>query len=244
MICLSRVQAFIANGWANRVVDPDKYAQCSSGRAEPLSILNVPQNLDWKKLQEGFTRTDANEMISFTNANIINYFVVRTAVDGKPSSDVKAINSSALNMFRCGHVQDIMIGYDKHIYVQAKCLPEMRKDRVYKVVVCMDENAFDIIGAECGCPAGKGPCGSCKHIAAVCYALEEFSRLGKLPEFATCTDRLQAWNKPRQKKVPIIPVHELNARRCKILQKQSSDKTLSTFDPRQPEDRELCAGAI
>ena len=114
------------------------------------------------------------------------------------------INSSALNMFRCGHVQDIMIGYDKHIYLQAKCLPEMRKDRIYKVVLCMDANVFDVVGAECGCPAGKGPCGSCKHIAAVCYALEEFSRLGKLPEFATCTNRLQAWNKPRQKKVPII----------------------------------------
>ena len=152
--------------------------------------------------------------------------MVRTAVDGMPSSDVKAINSSALNMFRCGHVQDIMIGYDKHIYLQAKCLPEMRKDRTYKVVLCMDANVFDVVGAECGCPAGKGPCGSCKHIAAVCYALEEFSCLGKLPEFATCTDRLQAWNKPRQKKVPIIPVHELNARRCEILQKQSSGKIL------------------
>lgn len=244
MICLFRVQAFIANGWANRVVDPDKYAQCSSGRAEPLHIMNVPQNLDWEKLQEAFTRTDANEMISFSNANIINYFLVRTAIDGMPSSDVKAINTSALNMFRCGHVQDIMIGYDKHIYIQAKCLPEMRKDRIYKVVLCMDANVFDVVGAECGCPAGKGPCGSCKHIAAVCYALEEFSRLGKLAEFATCTDRLQAWNKPRQKKLSIIPVHELNARRCEILQKQSSGKILSTFDPRQPEDRKLCAGAI
>jgi len=34
---------------------------------------------------------------------------------------------------------------------------------------------YDVIGAKCRCPAGKGPCGSCKHIAAVCYALEEFS---------------------------------------------------------------------
>lgn len=191
MICLSRVQTFIANGWANKVVDPDNSIQSSSGRAEPLSILNVPQNLNWEKLQEAFTRTDANEMISFTNANIINYFLVRTVVDGMPSSDVKAINSSALNMFRCGHIQDIMISYDKHIYIQAKCLPEMRKDRVYKAFLCMDANVYDVIGAECGCPAGKGPCGSCKHIAAVCYALEEFSRLAKLPEFASCTDRLQ-----------------------------------------------------
>ena len=129
MICLSRVQAFIANGWANEVVDPDNNIQLGSVRAEPLSTLNVPQDLNWEKLQEAFTRDD-HEMISFTNANIINYFLVRTAVDGMPSSDVKAINSSAVNMFRCGHVQDIMIGYDRHIYIQAMCLPEMRKDRI------------------------------------------------------------------------------------------------------------------
>ena len=137
-----------------------------------------------------------------------------------------------------------MIGYDKHIYIQAKCLPEMRKDRVYKILLCMDANVYDVIGTECGCPAGKGPCGSCKHIAALCYALEEFSRLGKLPEYVTCTDKLQQWNKPREKKVPIIPLHQLNARRSEILQLNSSGKNLSTFDPRQPEDRKLCEGTI
>ena len=87
MICLSRVQAFIANGWANEVIDPDNNIRCGSVRAEPLSTLTVPQDLNWEKLQEAFTRDD-NE-ISFTNTNIINYFLVRTAVDGMPSSDVK-----------------------------------------------------------------------------------------------------------------------------------------------------------
>ena len=90
----------------------------------------------------------------------------------------------------------------------------------------------------------QGALWNCKYVAAVCYALEEFSRLGKLLEFTTCTNRLQEWNKPRQKKVPIIPVHQLNARRCEILQKQCSVKSISTFDPRQPEDRKLCEGAI
>ena len=97
MICLSRAQACIANGWVNEVVDPDNNIQCGSVRAEPLSTLNVLQDLNWKKLQEAFTRDD-NE-ISFTNANILNYFLVCIAVDGMPSSDVKAINSLAVNMF-------------------------------------------------------------------------------------------------------------------------------------------------
>ena len=44
--------------------------------------------------------------------------------------------------------------------------------------------------------------------------------------------------------MPIIPVHQLDTRRCEILQKQCSAKSVSTFDPRQPEDRKLCEGAI
>ena len=30
--------------------------------------------------------------------------------------------------------------------------------------------------AECGCPAGKGPHGSCKHIALLAYALVDFCK--------------------------------------------------------------------
>ena len=77
--------------------------------------------------------------------------------------------------------------------------------------------------------------------------LEEFSCLGKLPEFTACTNRLQEWNKFPQKKVPIILVHQLNARRCEILQKLFSEKSvynIGTFDPCQPEDRKLGEGAI
>ena len=47
-----------------------------------------------------------------------------------------------------------------------------RKDRIYKVFLCIDASVYDFIGAECGCPAGKGPYGSFKHFAAVSYALK------------------------------------------------------------------------
>ena len=36
-----------------------------------------------------------------------------------------------------------------------------------------------------GCPAGKGPVASCKHVGALCYAFAEFCPSGKLPEFFT-----------------------------------------------------------
>ena len=88
-------------------------------------------------------------------------------MDGIPVSDMKAVNSSAQNLFQCGHIQDIKVIFDKYMCVQAKCLPEMRKDHVYKLLLFLDLESSGIVGAECGCPAGKahvldanilGPC--------------------------------------------------------------------------------------
>ena len=122
--------------------------------------------------------------------------MVRTAVDGMPADDMKAINCRALNLFQSGSIQHIKTLSAEYLFIQADCMPEIRKDRMYKLLLCLDLNTLDIVSAECGCPAGKGPCASCKHIGALCYALEEFSHLGKLPEFLTCTEKLQEWNRP------------------------------------------------
>ena len=84
---------------------------------------------DWQLLKQAFTGKSPDELFTFNNANIINYFVVQTTVDGKPANDTKAMNSSALALFRCGHVQDIEVCYDSHICLRASCLPEMREDR-------------------------------------------------------------------------------------------------------------------
>ncbi len=229
----NRVQAYIRNGWSHKVFDPDQKAEKPN-----CSGVEVSNSLgsDWQSIKDAFTAKQVH--LSFTNAQIINYSVARTAVDGMPASDLQAINSSALNLFRCGHVQDIKMCFDKHLCIKANCLPEMRKDCVYKLFLFLDLESWDITGAECGCSAGKGPCASCKHIGAICYALEEFSRLGKLPESLTCTDKLQQWNRPRPKKLEVIPVVNLTSRRCEILKIENKGSLLSTFDPRQP-NREL-----
>ena len=59
----------------------------------------------------------------------------------------------------------------------AKCVPEMRKDRVYVILLSLDTETQDIIRAQRGCPAGKGPCASCKHIGALCFTLESGTSL-------------------------------------------------------------------
>ena len=63
---------------------------------------------------------------------------------------------------------------DRFKHFRASGLPEMRKDRVCKVFLTIDLKSSDILQAVCGCPAGKGPFASCKHIGALCFALEEF----------------------------------------------------------------------
>ena len=85
----------------------------------------------------------------------------------------------------------------------------MRKDCFYKVTICLSFDLFDITGAECGCPAGKGPNATCKHIGGLCYPYKEFSCIKKNPEYHTSTDKLQQWNKPRPRKLPGLPVAQL-----------------------------------
>ena len=86
------------------------------------------------------------------------------------------------------------------------------------------------MSASCGCPAGKGPNGSCKHIGAFCYSFENFCTLGSTPDLLTCTDVLQSWNQPRGPKINPIPVEMLSARRNEILNK--TKKSSVVFDPR------------
>ena len=79
----------------------------------------------------------------------------------------------------------------------------MRKNRIYVLKLVLKSEELDIVLAECGYPAGMGPKGSWKHIAAVPYSLVHFSHHGSLPEYRTSTQMLQQWH------VDIVPVDEL-----------------------------------
>ena len=94
----------------------------------------------------------------------------------------------------------------------------MRKDRVYKQSICLNYNTFDITSVYCGCYAGKGQTASCKHIhvGAFCYAFVEFCTSVKLPNFPTCTDKPQAWNKPGPMKVEVILVEDFTERKARV----------------------------
>ena len=78
--------------------------------------------LDWVKIED-------SSLPQFMIANIINYFVSRVTVDGKPTNDVKNLNSHAYPLFKAGHIQSIFVKHGDSSYnIRCTCLPEMKKD--------------------------------------------------------------------------------------------------------------------
>ena len=57
----------------------------------------------------------------------------------------------------------------------------------------------EVENSHCECPAGKGPNGLCKHIAAVCLMLCMFKEDGKLSLSLSCTEKLQVFHRPVKK---------------------------------------------
>ena len=80
-------------------------------------------------------------------------------------------------MFKEAYVQKIALkhGFDP-VIVKFNCLPEMRKDRVYEIIMRLHHRTGEIQFAKCGYVPDKCPTASCKYIGSIYYALEDFSR--------------------------------------------------------------------
>ena len=149
---------------------------------------------------------------AYTMAQIINYFIEAVAGDKEKTNDFNSLRELSYQMFKEGYVQKIELkrGYDT-IIIKCNCLPEMRKHRVYKIVVRIHLTSGEIQFAKCGCVAGNSPRACCKHIASVCYALENLSRLFRdESEEIAYTDLLQKWNQPRKRRLFPKKISELN----------------------------------
>ena len=76
------------------------------------------------------------------------------------------------------------------------------------------------------------------QVAALTYALVDFSRNKSLPEYRTCTDMLQQWNRPRPRHVEIIPVDKLGSHRREVSSVKSRGSGV-VFHPRPTSLRDL-----
>jgi len=171
----------------------------------------------------------------------VSYFIDRKAKDNESNKDYKNVSSKAFGLFRHGHIQKLEIARDddEKVHFRCHCLPEIKKSLKYNVKLSLcnnDEHEGEITFASCACPAGKGPRGSWKHVAALCYALEEFVRLKCAREFETCNSGLQTWNQPRKRKLYSQSVYEIDfSKKSYKREERSNVKPLN--DPRRPSER-------
>lgn len=170
------------------------------------------QNKAWPLSSHFLPIQHSSVLPKFDKGNMTNYFITRITCDSKSANDFKNINSSAFPLFKDGRVQKIeafTTGDNTCTFYQAICLPEMKKSTTYIIRIVLHNISGDIEYAQCGCAAGAGPKGSCKHIAAMCYALEDFSRIHQLRDHVSCTSQLQTWNQPGKRNLDAAGVDDI-----------------------------------
>ena len=106
----------------------------------------------------------------------------------------------------CRFVQKIEVGYvGNPAFFRARCEPDMWTGTPYKLRLAVDvveeekKPVAIIMFSEClPFPAGKAARASCKHIAALLYALEVV-KFGRTLPLETCIDVIQTWNQPHKR---------------------------------------------
>ena len=131
-ICnFTRVNTYIRNGWdTKQLVDPDH--PCSSAR-EDASL--VPTD-GWQEITQAYMHLPPQQVIAFTNAQMISYFVTRTADDGMPVGDFKSLNKSVYCIFHCGHVQEVEVCQESGSNTLRPCNLPARNEETYSVQNC------------------------------------------------------------------------------------------------------------
>ena len=85
----------------------------------------------------------------------------------------------------------------------------MKKDLTYSLELTITKNMDSV----CSCTAGRGPHGSCKHLAALCFVVEDFSKVRTIAleqGEESCTSLLQKWNQPRKRRLDLKKVKDIS----------------------------------
>ena len=84
------------------------------------------------------------------------------------------------------------------------------KSKCYNVIVKFSKESENVIATACPCPARSSArfLGSCNHIGAVLFALEDFSRkkAKTSEEPLTCTSQLSKWNVSHDSSTNPVPI--------------------------------------
>ena len=150
----------------------------------------------------------------------------------------------AYQLFDEGHIFDVELNLwergTEFYFVRAKCRPSQdTSSPPHKCIVCIDRTEAKCYGAHCRCVSGLGE--ACSHVAALLFALEDFSARGlQRLRGPSVTEKICKWCKPCAQKVEPLPLSKL------VLEKASPGERkrkrwvrngISKYDPRHPEDR-------
>ena len=140
-------------------------------------------------------------------AQILHYFVWRTAVDVLPSADSKSISEPAVSFSQGGHIQQIMVNTtDDSLEFKGVCQSEMKKKVQYSIALIITRATSASTHAVCWYPAGEGAASNMQaHWCLLLYA-RRILQIGKTrPVHLRKTD-----------------THEIEQLRCDLLQTGSN----------------------
>lgn len=134
--------------------------------------------------------------------------------------------------FKSGHVQEMRDCIVGSVYFcRSKCLSSYVSKKAYDTCVGLSNDSGYVRGASCNCRASA--MGRCNHIAALLFALLDWSKT-KIQQQA-CTSLLCEWNKGRKSK-QAKPLHNANYDSVGLngppkRRKRDADEAIQ-FDPR------------
>ncbi|XP_071150729.1 uncharacterized protein [Mytilus edulis] len=173
------------------------YDRNKNFQEEPV-ILPEPLDVGWPV--SGFRQLLAEHKMvlpKITKEQIDAYFVYRLAGDKQCAADIKALTKGQL-MYDSNRVQACSINFkDTNIFLSGIVGAAMKQKVSYNYKIRLDKKTGDPLNSHCECPAGRGPHGTCKHLAAVFLMMEDFVNNGALKVEKTCTENLQMFNKPK-----------------------------------------------
>ena len=82
----------------------------------------------------------------FTIEDVIDYMINRKESDCMQAEDWKSFKAAGYKLFKEAHVQNVLINREETKFeVECRCLPEMKKDRVYDVTVMISTETFIVL---------------------------------------------------------------------------------------------------
>ena len=176
---------------------------------------------------------------------VVSYFLLQRAADGIQHADFRNLSKESFALYKKSYGREGEVSVERDLFFfRCKFKATMKTSVTYLVEAVLEKSDHDgkffdtIVFAACKCPAGSAPA-TCKHVAAVFYGLEDFSRTGNFAGSTCSTSQLQKWNAPpKQRLVKDMSFQQLTHSALRAKKRSASER--HEHDPRPPAKRTPC----